>query len=83
MKMGSNFSMKIVMDLIFSLLLLGRFFFAEAVGRINVWNQHQIYVKYALISQDCNTCCKSTLGYPQGGFTMLGICCFQKDSMKV
>ncbi|KAI3848683.1 hypothetical protein MKX03_024496 [Papaver bracteatum] len=63
MKMGSNFSMKIVMDLIFSLLLLGRFFL--------------------LRHQDCNTCCKSTLGYPQGGFTMLGICCFQKDSMKV
>ncbi|KAI3848681.1 hypothetical protein MKX03_024494 [Papaver bracteatum] len=43
--MGSNFSMKIVMDLIFSLLLLGRFFL--------------------LRHQDCNTCCKSTLGYPK------------------
>ncbi|KAI3848680.1 hypothetical protein MKX03_024493 [Papaver bracteatum] len=81
--MGSNSSMKMVMALIFSLLLLGCFS-AEAVGRINnnaattttdCFQQQERCPS----GQDCNSCCKSSLGYTRGGVMLLGSCCCIKN----
>ncbi|KAI3901323.1 hypothetical protein MKW92_007706 [Papaver armeniacum] len=84
--MGSSSSMKIVMALIFSLLLLGHFS-AEAAGRINdaaatptVCFQQE---ERCPSGQDCNSCCKSPLGYSRGGVMLLGSCCCIENSMKV
>ncbi|KAI3897492.1 hypothetical protein MKW92_032840 [Papaver armeniacum] len=86
MEMGSSSSMKIVMALIFSLLLLGRFS-AEAAGRINDGAAATKDVCFNIgekcpSGQDCDICCKSSLGY-SSGWALLGICCCQTGSMKV
>ncbi|KAI3930506.1 hypothetical protein MKW98_022155 [Papaver atlanticum] len=75
-KMGSSSSMKIVMALIMYFLVASC---AAETTKDFCFNT----VEKCPSGQDCNTCCKSTLGYPQGGFALLGICCCQKDSMKV
>ncbi|RZC85007.1 hypothetical protein C5167_047792 [Papaver somniferum] len=84
--MGSSSSTKIVMALVLSFLLLGHFC-AEAEGRINdeaatptVCFQQQ---ERCPSGQDCNSCCKSSLGYSRGGVMLLGSCCCIEGSMKV